>query len=70
MREDCGAANGVAAAFDRMPAHQVHPAAQPFLQVFFDLAHFKKPGIASRQEFDQQIHIAASMRRPVRHGTK
>ncbi len=67
LREDRGASDGVAASLDGVAAHQVHPATEPVLKVFLDRAHFKKSRVASWQEFNQQIHIAASPARAARH---
>ena len=70
MGEDGGAANRVAALLDSAPAHQIHPAAKTFLEVFLEGTHFKKPRVASRQKFHQQIHVAASPARTARQRAK
>lgn len=59
MRKDGGAADGIAAALDSPPAHQIDPAPKSFLQVFLERAHFKQPNAASGQKFNEQIHVAS-----------
>jgi hypothetical protein len=70
MREDRSAANGIAASLDSAPAHQIDPATKPFLEVFLECAHFKKPNVASRQKFDKQIQVAFGPGGTACHGTK
>jgi hypothetical protein len=70
MRKDFGAANGVATPLYGTPTHQIHPAAKTFFKVLLKCAHLKKPHVALRQKFNEQIYVAARPGRAARHRTK
>ena len=46
VREDRGAANRIAAAFDGAPAHQIDPAAKALFEILLESSHFEEPNLA------------------------